>query len=99
VFGGERVAHGALAFSVALGLVTFWPEAMKAFYGIDRLRFVTPTRIGDTLHVETEVLELTPKGDDRGIVTSKFTVVNQRGETVIAANLKTLAISRPGGAT
>ncbi|MCW2943587.1 MAG: dehydratase [Actinoallomurus sp.] len=28
VFGG-RVAHGALALSVALGLVTFWPEAMK----------------------------------------------------------------------
>jgi 3-hydroxybutyryl-CoA dehydratase len=99
VFGGERVAHGALALSVALGLVTFWPEAMKAFYGIDKLRFVTPTRIGDTLHVETEVLELTPKGPDRGVVTSKFTVLNQRGEPVIAATLKTVAVARPGAAT
>jgi 3-hydroxybutyryl-CoA dehydratase len=98
VFGGERVAHGALALSVALGLVTFWPEAMKAFYGIDRLRFVTPTRIGDTLHVETEVLELTPRGAAAGVVTSKFTVVNQRGDTVIAATLKTLAVNRPEGA-
>jgi 3-hydroxybutyryl-CoA dehydratase len=94
VFGG-RVAHGALALSVALGLVTFWPEAMKAFYGIDRLRFVTPTRIGDTLHVETEVSELTPRQDGFGVVTSDFRVVNQRGDTVIAALLKTLVKNRP----
>jgi 3-hydroxybutyryl-CoA dehydratase len=94
VFGG-RVAHGALALSVALGLVTFWPEAMKAFYGIDRLRFVTPTRIGDTLHVETEVTELTPRADGTGVVTSDFRVVNQRGDTVIAALLKTLVANAP----
>ena len=42
---GERIAHGALVLSVALGLVEFRPEMMKAFYGIDRLRFVAPTRI------------------------------------------------------
>jgi acyl dehydratase len=89
VFGG-RVAHGALVLSVALGLVDFRPEAMKAFYGVDRLRFVRPTRIGDTLHVETEVVELTPRGTGTGVVTSAFTVVNQHGETVLAATLKTL---------
>jgi acyl dehydratase len=92
---GERIAHGALVLSVALGLVTFWPQAMKAFYGIDRLRFVNPTKIGDTLHVETEVTDLTPRQDDAGVVTSAFTVVNQRGETVIAATLKTLVINQP----
>lgn len=97
VFGG-RVAHGALVLSVALGLVTFWPEAMKAFYGIDKLRFVRPTRIGDTLHVDTEVVDLTPRDDGGGVVTSAFTVVNQRAEPVLAATLKTLVMSRPGGA-
>lgn len=96
VFGG-RVAHGALVLSVALGLVTFWPPAMKAFYGIDRLRFVQPTRIGDTLHVETEVVELIPRGTDRGVVTSAFTVVNQRAETVLTATLKTLVMKRQEG--
>jgi 3-hydroxybutyryl-CoA dehydratase len=94
VFGG-RVAHGALSLSIALGLVTFWPEAMKAFYGIDRLRFVTPTRIGDTLHVESEVTELTPREDNAGVVTSDFRILNQRGETVLAASLKTLVVNRP----
>lgn len=96
VFGG-RVAHGALVLSVALGLVTFRPEAMKAFYGIDKLRFVRPTRIGDTLHVETEVVELAPRGADAGVVTSAFTVVNQDTEPVVAATLKTLVVNRPGG--
>ncbi|MQA79707.1 MAG: dehydratase [Streptosporangiales bacterium] len=96
VFGG-RVAHGALVLSVALGLVTFWPEAMKAFYGIDRLRFVTPTRIGDTLRVRTEVTEKTRRDDDTGVVTSAFTVLNQRDETVLAASLKTLVARRTGG--
>jgi acyl dehydratase len=87
---GARIAHGALVISVALGLVTFWPPAMKAFYGIDRLRFVGPTRIGDTLHVETEVLDIDTHGADDGVVTSRFVVRNQRGEDVLAATLKTL---------
>jgi acyl dehydratase len=92
---GERIAHGALVLSMALGLVTFWPPAMKAFYGIDNLRFVGPTRIGDTLHVETEVLEVTPKGADGGVVTSRFVVRNQRGEDVLVAALKSLVARKP----
>jgi 3-hydroxybutyryl-CoA dehydratase len=95
-FGG-RIAHGALVLSVALGLVTFWPPAMKAFYGIDKLRFVAPTRIGDTLHVATEVLAVEPKGTDGGVVTSRFTVRNQREEDVIVATLKSLVARKPAG--
>jgi acyl dehydratase len=95
-FGG-RIAHGALVLSVALGLVTFWPPAMKAFYGINKLRFVAPTRIGDTLHVVTEVLAVEPKGSDGGVVTSRFTVRNQREEDVIVATLKSLVARKPAG--
>lgn len=89
---GQRIAHGALVISVALGLVEFWPAAMKAFYGIDQLRFVAPTRIGDTLHVETEVLEVSPRGPDDGVVTSRFVVRNQHGAEVLVATLKCLVV-------
>jgi 3-hydroxybutyryl-CoA dehydratase len=92
---GERVAHGALVLSYALGLVTFWPPAMKAFYGIDRLRFTAPTRIGDTIHVETEVTTIEPRGDQAGVVTSAFTVRNQRGQDVLVAALKSLVAEEP----
>jgi acyl dehydratase len=92
---GARIAHGALVLSVALGLVTFWPPAMKAFYGIDKLRFVAPTRIGDTVHVETEVLDVAPRPAGDGVVTSKFVVRNQRGEDVLVAELKSLVAGKP----
>lgn len=94
VFGG-RVAHGALVLSVALGLVTFRPEAMKAFYGIDRLRFVRPTRIGDTVHVETEVLDLVEREPGAGVVGSSFAVINQNDQTVLTATMRTLVAARP----
>ena len=90
-FGG-RIAHGALVFSVALGLVELRPAAMKAFYGVDALRFVAPTRIGDTLHVETEVLAVDPRGAADGVVTSRFTVRNQHGADVLVATLKCLVV-------
>ena len=92
-FGG-RIAHGALVLSFGLGLVEFRPEAMKAFYGIDALRFVAPTRIGDTLHVETEVLAVDPRGPADGIVTSRFVVRNQNGDEVLVAMLKSLVARR-----
>ena len=75
--------------SVALGLVEFDPAAMKAFYGIDALRFVAPVRIGDTLHVETEVLDVRPRDAD-GVVTSRFVVVTHEGTEVLVATLKCL---------
>jgi acyl dehydratase len=91
-----RIAHGALVLSVALGLVEFDPAAMKAFYGIDALRFVAPVRIGDTLHVETEVLDVRPRATD-GVVTSRFIVVTQDGTEVLVATLKSL-VAREGSA-
>ncbi|MBN9735683.1 Aldehyde dehydrogenase [Pseudonocardia sp. Ae168_Ps1] len=89
---GQRIAHGALVLSVALGLVEFRPDAMKAFYGIDRLRFVSPTVIGDTVRVETEVVAVEPKGTDRGVVTCSFVVRNQDDAVVIDATLKALVV-------
>ena len=43
-----------------------------------------PTRPGDVLHVESEVVEITPSRSkpDRGMVTMKSETKNQRGEVV-----------------
>ena len=48
------------------------------------LKVLGPTNVGDTIHVEVEVLNVraTSKGN-RGIVTTRNDVVNQRGETVV----------------
>lgn len=92
---GQRIAHGALVLSAALGLVEFWPPAMQAFYGLDRLRFVAPTCIGDTLHVETEVLAIDLRQDGDGVVTFRFAVRNQHDLDVCVADLKALVAARP----
>jgi 3-hydroxybutyryl-CoA dehydratase len=57
---GRRIAHGALIFSISTGLMvqmTSNHEAIIAFYGVDKLRFIAPVFIGDTIHVTKRVLE------------------------------------------
>ena len=83
---GRRIAHGALVFSVATGLMTQTGEindTVIAFYGIDKLRFTKPVFIGDTIHVTKKVTAAEGKGPGRGLVTFDTTVWNQRGEAVL----------------
>ena len=82
---GQRIAHGALIFSLSVGLkvqTVDTNESIIAFYGLDKLRFTAPTFIGDTVHIEQTVLAVEAKDDARGIVTQETKVVNQRGQVV-----------------
>jgi 3-hydroxybutyryl-CoA dehydratase len=92
---GERIAHGMLVLSAASGLMPLIDWAIVAFYGMDRVRFVGPTKIGDTIHVEAEVAETKDKGELGGVVTFQQTVKNQRGEDLAIATIKVFIASRP----
>ena len=48
---GERVAHGMLVLSYALGLMPFDPERVVALRGLDSVTFKRPVRIGDTIRL------------------------------------------------
>lgn len=82
---GRRIAHGALIFSISTGLTIQMGASTHiiAFYGLDRLRFVKPVFIGDTIHVTKRVAELVPKDEERGVVAFETTVLNQHSEAVI----------------
>lgn len=56
-----------------------------------------PTRPGDILHVESELVEITPSRSrpDRGIVTIRSETLNQRGEVVQILRAKLLVHRRP----
>ena len=58
----------------------------------------TPTRPGDVLRVESEVMEVVPSRSrrDRGTVTVRSETFNQRGEVVQTATIKLLVPRRPG---
>jgi acyl dehydratase len=53
--------------------------------GVDRLKWLTPVRPGDTLSARSTVVEVRPSKSrpDRGMVRFRHDVTNQRGETVM----------------
>lgn len=82
----ERIAHGTLIFSVAVGMTAGLVNPLAFSYGYDRLRFIKPVVIGDTLHVKVRIKEMRdhPKRLDHGIVVELCEVFNQHQETVLA---------------
>ncbi|GAA5009313.1 MaoC family dehydratase [Actinopolymorpha pittospori] len=83
---GQRIAHGTLILSVAVGMTAGDINPVAFSYGYDRIRFVRPVFIGDTISVEAEIAGLRPHPTraDAGYVDEKVTVTNQRGEVVLA---------------
>nr|WP_319387590.1 MaoC/PaaZ C-terminal domain-containing protein [uncultured Roseibium sp.] len=82
---GQRIAHGTLTFSIGVGLTATAVNPVAFSFGYDKLRFLRPVHIGDTVHTEVEVKEKFPdkKRTDHGRVIEATTVINQRGEAVL----------------
>ena len=101
---GERIAHGMLvlvvgsALAFRLGPYAYLPRSFVAFYGMERVRFTNPVKIGDTLHLEAVVAAIEPKGDARGVLTWDHEVKNQRGETCCVFVSRLLCGRAPGAA-
>jgi acyl dehydratase len=96
---GQRIAHGTMVFAIGIGLTatTINPHAMS--YGYDRLRFIRPVHIGDTLTTVTRIAAKRdhPKRTAQGIVTESVDIRNQHGETVLACEHLYLVDRRPAG--
>ena len=91
---GERIAHGFLVLSIASGLMGLAEMAILAFYGMDTVRFLAPTKIGDTLHIEMVVAEKTDRNNKDGLVTFKTTIKNQKDEAVAVMDMKLLMVKK-----
>jgi len=93
---GQRVAHGTLTFSIAIGLTAGEVNPAAFSYGYDRLRFIKPVFIGDTIHTRVTIAgkQDDPKRPDQGRVSEKCEAVNQRGEVVLACEHILLAERR-----
>ena len=85
--GKKRLVPGALVYSFAEGLLLPTMQDTGLAFLNASLDIKGPTVVGDTLHVECEVVEHRPasKGE-RGLVRFSNKVVNQRGETVLEYN-------------
>lgn len=94
----RRAAPGALTFALSEGLIiqTGLIHGTGMAYLGSEIRVVAPVLVGDTLHVEVEVADKREtKKPDRGIVTYRHKVLNQRGELVLEARVQRMIRRAP----
>lgn len=91
---GQRIAPGIMVYAFAAGLgVPPAAPAIVANLGADELRFVAPVFIGDTIHLEAEVLSREDRRQG-GAVTLRWDAVNQNGVTVMTSRMSVLFADR-----
>jgi len=92
---GARIAHGMLVWAYSAGLAVP-PDSptIVANYGAESVRSTKPVLIGDTIHVELEVMAKADKESGRGVVDLRWDVYNQKREIVCASVAKVLMIDR-----
>jgi acyl dehydratase len=87
---GERIAHGMLIVSFAVGLVNFDPERVIALRRVRDVVFKRPVRLGDTIHVEGTEAERREVDDETALVTWNWRIVNQDDELVARVVIEAL---------
>lgn len=93
----QRIAHGMLVLSIAVGLATqtgIIDGTTLAFRDVNT-KFKSPVFLGDTVRVEIEIVALKALARlGGGNVTMKYKVLNQRNETVMRGEWGMLIKSR-----
>ena len=88
---GRRIAPGMMVWAYGAGLgVPPDSATIMANYGSDHLRYTAPTYIGDTIHLELEVLGKEDRGPKSGIVEFRWDIINQNGDPVCVSRVKVL---------
>jgi acyl dehydratase len=97
---GTRIVNSlftlGLMIGISVGETTLGTTV--ANLGMDEVRFPKPVFHGDTLHVESEVLELRESRSrpQNGIVVFVHRAINQRGEIVASCKRSALMLRKPG---
>lgn len=95
---GQRIAHGTLTFCIGMGLQAADCVNPLAFsYGYDRMRFITPVFIGDTIHTVVTIKEKRddPKRPSKGFITEKIEIFKQDGKLAMVCEHIILCEKRP----
>ncbi|MGE4304053.1 MaoC/PaaZ C-terminal domain-containing protein [Novosphingobium naphthalenivorans] len=96
---GQRIAHGPLTFSLAVGLVGlsgFYGDAIVALIEITGLKATKPVFAGDTLHVVATVTTHDASGPKYGTLGVTYSVRNQHDDEVMTFLQTMLAKRRQG---
>jgi 3-hydroxybutyryl-CoA dehydratase len=92
---GTRIAHGLLLVAMMTGMAPISGRAVIALYGFDRVRFINPVALGDTITYTSKIAALQPKGERRGIADVDFEICNQHNRVCVAGTIKILLNTTP----
>src|SRR6267142_2097537 len=80
----KRIAHGTLIFSISIGQTADHINEVSITYGYDRLRFIRPVFIGDTIHTEITIKSKNEhKKPEYGLVVEQVRTFNQDKQLVM----------------
>lgn len=86
---GQRIAHGMLLVSFAIGLVP--NDHIVALRRLKDVTFKRPVFFGDTIHIEGTIADLKPMpGGEAGMVTTRWRILNQDGKLVTKLEIEAL---------
>ncbi len=90
------IAHGLLVFSIGSGLALYIPPMRTlAFVGIRDWQFKGPVFIGDTVKVQTKIVEKEVRARGRrAVITWHRRVINQEGKVVQEGYTQTIVEGR-----
>jgi acyl dehydratase len=92
---GERIAHGMMVMSYAIGLVPLDPERVVALRRVSDVVFKHPVYIGDTIRVEGRIESVIQVDGDHGLIESMWKVITQRERTALRARVEILSRRMP----
>jgi 3-hydroxybutyryl-CoA dehydratase len=92
---GERIAHGMLVLSYALGLLPIDADRVVALRGLRSAAFKRPVPIGATIVVEAEIAGLRALDAGHGLVELSLRVRDGEGRLVARAVLEALWRRQP----
>jgi acyl dehydratase len=98
MFGGLAASGWHTAAITMRLLVSSGPKLANGVLGAGgEIAWKMPTRPGDVLHVESEVVELTPSRSrtDRGMLVLRSRTINQHGEVVQDLTARLVVARRP----
>jgi len=92
---GKRLVAGAMVFSLGLGLMAH--NNIHTFsYGYDKLRFIKPVFVGDTIYTIRTQLEKWPRYPEIGMIRVSYEVFKMPGELVLyCEHLQTVKYREP----
>ena len=85
---GEQIAHGLLVLSFAVGLLPLDPDRIVALRRVSDAVFKQPVKIGDSVHVEGEIVRTTEVDPEQGLVEARLRIVNDSGRLAVRATVE-----------